>query len=123
MEVEKSLASGKAAFIHGHLGSGKTELAFHVSRKLLKDRMDLVEKNVNGEIVKDERYPLIVSGSRHTTLGDLYGHNVLDVSGGESDKNSEREFISEMEQMSARNNVTEKEWADFYKDWFEKTSL
>ena len=43
-------------FIYGHLGSGKSELARHISRYHLG------------------KEPLIVNGSKHTTLAEFFGH-------------------------------------------------
>lgn len=51
--------AGKPVLIYGHLGSGKSELAMHIA------------KNYIG------KEALIISGSKHTTLAELYGHQVL----------------------------------------------
>ncbi len=82
-DVMAHVLSGQPVFIHGHLGSGKTELAFHVAKKILENRGDLVEQSVNekGEsIITDNRSALIISGSKHTSLSELYGHMTLDMS-------------------------------------------
>lgn len=55
------LRAGKPVMIYGHLGTGKTELAMHVAKNYLG------------------KEALIVSGSKHTSLAELYGHQVLKV--------------------------------------------
>jgi MoxR-like ATPase len=55
------LAMGNPVFIHGHLGSGKTELARYISKNVLG-------KNYH-----------IISGSRHMSASEIYGSDVLTV--------------------------------------------
>jgi len=57
-EVVTHARAGQPVFIYGHLGSGKTELAFHVARKYIG------------------KEALIISGSKHTSPAELYGHQV-----------------------------------------------
>jgi MoxR-like ATPase len=60
-EVVTHVRAGQPVFIYGHLGSGKTELAFHVARKYIG------------------KEALIISGSKHTSPAELYGHQVLSL--------------------------------------------
>jgi MoxR-like ATPase len=60
-EIVTHVRAGQPVFIHGHLGSGKTELAFHVARKYFG------------------KEALIISGSKHTSPAELYGHQVLSL--------------------------------------------
>lgn len=53
--------AGKPVLIYGHLGSGKTELAMHIAREYLG------------------KEALVISGSKHTSLGEIYGHQVLTI--------------------------------------------
>lgn len=55
------IAANKPVLIHGHLGSGKTELAMHIA------------KNYIG------KEALVVSGSKHTSLAEIYGHQILAI--------------------------------------------
>ena len=64
--------AGVPVFIHGHLGTGKTELAFHMARKYMK------------------KEALIISGSRHTSLAEMYGHQILTLPEIDSAKDDER---------------------------------
>jgi len=56
--------AGKPVLIYGHLGSGKSELAMHIARNYIG------------------KEALVISGSKHTTLAELYGHQVLAVDQG-----------------------------------------
>ncbi len=58
-DIAAHLRANRPVLIYGHLGSGKTELAMHIARKY---------------IGKDA---LVVSGSKYTSLAELYGHQVL----------------------------------------------
>lgn len=58
-DISKHLRAGIPVLIYGHLGSGKTELAMHVAKKYIG------------------KEALIISGSKHTTLAEFYGHQVL----------------------------------------------
>ena len=60
-DIVAHLKANKPVLIYGHLGSGKTELAMHIARKY---------------IGKDA---LVVSGSKYTSLAELYGHQILTV--------------------------------------------
>ena len=60
-DIVLHLRGGEPVLLYGHYGTGKTELAMHIARKYLK---------------KDA---LIISGSKDTSLADLYGHHVLKV--------------------------------------------
>lgn len=53
--------AGKPVLIYGHLGSGKSELAMHIARNYIG------------------KEALVISGSKHTTLAELYGHQILAV--------------------------------------------
>lgn len=79
-DIMSHLMAGQPVFIHGHLGSGKTELAMHVARKMLEHRNNLIhtdEKPDGTKKVIDKRNALILSGSKHTSLSELYGHQTL----------------------------------------------
>lgn len=58
-DILRHLRAGIPVLIYGHLGSGKTELAMHVAKKYIG------------------KEALIISGSKHTTLAEFYGHQVL----------------------------------------------
>lgn len=60
-DIVMHLRAEKPVMLYGHLGSGKTELAMHVARHYLG---------------KDA---LVISGSKHTSLAELYGHQVLAI--------------------------------------------
>jgi len=62
-EVLNSIEQGQPVFIQGDLGSGKTELAYHVSRTYLG------------------KEPLIISGRKDISEYELFAHNVLSTSG------------------------------------------
>lgn len=70
--------ANKPVMIYGHLGTGKTELAMHVARKYL------------------DKEALVISGSKHTSLAELYGHQVLTIDKGQ--KEDLDLFIKEVEQ-------------------------
>jgi MoxR-like ATPase len=53
--------AGVPVLIYGHLGSGKTEMALHAAKKYLK------------------KEALVISGSKHTSISELYGHQVLSL--------------------------------------------
>ena len=71
-EAVTHVRAGQPVFIHGHLGSGKTELAFHVARKYLG------------------KEALIISGSKHTSPAELYGHQVLNMREVDPDESEKR---------------------------------
>lgn len=63
-QIEELLAffnGGSPVLIHGHLGSGKTELAMHTAKKYIG------------------KEALVISGSKHTSLAELYGHQILSL--------------------------------------------
>ena len=70
--------ANKPVMIYGHLGTGKTELAMHIARKYLN------------------KEALVISGSKHTSLAELYGHQVLAIDKGQ--KEDLDLFIKEVEQ-------------------------
>lgn len=79
-QIEDILAhfrANKSVMIYGHLGTGKTELAMHVTRKYLN------------------KEALVISGSKHTSLAELYGHQVLTIDKGQ--KEDLDLFIKEVE--------------------------
>jgi len=76
-DVTAHVRSGKPVLLYGHLGTGKSELAMHVAKNYLG------------------KEALVVSGSKHTSLAELYGHQVLAV---DKLKQEEREgFIRSVE--------------------------
>lgn len=80
-QIEDILAhfrANKPVMIYGHLGTGKTELAMHVARKYL------------------DKEALVISGSKHTSLAELYGHQVLTID--KSQKEDLDSFIKGVEQ-------------------------
>jgi MoxR-like ATPase len=93
-DVVAHLRAGKPVMLYGHLGSGKTELAMHIAQKYMG------------------KEALVISGSKHTSLAELYGHQILSI-----DKINKEEldgFIKEVEQKFeawAKNNprATEEE--------------
>ena len=97
-EVVTHARAGQPVFIHGHLGSGKTELAFHVARKYIG------------------KEALIISGSKHTSPAELYGHQVLNMREVDPDESEKRykDFLksanTEMTKWKGENlTATEKE--------------
>ena len=60
-DIVTHLCANKPVMLYGHLGSGKTELAMHIA------------KNYIG------KEALVISGSKHTSLAELYGHQVLAI--------------------------------------------
>lgn len=60
-DITTHLRAGRPVMLYGHLGSGKTELAMHVAREYMG------------------KEALVISGSKHTSLAELYGHQVLSV--------------------------------------------
>ena len=115
-KIVSSLSTGQAVFIYGHLGSGKTELAMHVARNyVLKDRPDL-EKKAKEELAKwvaenpdandaeQERKrkqfekihkgAVVISGSKHLSLSEFYGHQILKM--GEKGEEESRELVEKV---------------------------
>lgn len=77
-DIIAHLRAGKPVMLYGHLGSGKTELAMHIAKKYIR------------------KEALVISGSKHTSLAELYGHQILSI-----DKINKEEldgFIKEVEQ-------------------------
>ncbi|HEU5114225.1 MAG TPA: AAA family ATPase, partial [Candidatus Paceibacterota bacterium] len=60
-DIAMHLRAGQPVFIYGELGSGKTEIAFHTARKYFG------------------KEALIISGSKHTSPSELYGHQILSL--------------------------------------------
>jgi MoxR-like ATPase len=60
-DITTHLRANKPVMLYGHLGSGKTELAMHVAREYMG------------------KEALVISGSKHTSLAELYGHQILSV--------------------------------------------
>lgn len=60
-DIVTHFQANKPVMIYGHLGSGKTEVAMHIA------------KNYIG------KEALVISGSKHTSLAELYGHQVLSI--------------------------------------------
>lgn len=79
------LRANKPVFLYGHLGTGKTELAMHVAQKYIG------------------KEALIISGSKHTTLAELYGHQVLEI-----DKINKEELDGFIQEVEVKFN----EWVD-----------
>ncbi len=71
-DVAAHIRAGQPVFIHGHLGSGKTELAFHVAKEYFG------------------KHALIISGSKHTSPAELYGHQALSLREVDSAESEER---------------------------------
>ncbi|MEM4282833.1 MAG: AAA family ATPase [Candidatus Woesearchaeota archaeon] len=77
-DILTHLRASKPVMIYGHLGSGKTELAMHIARNYIG------------------KEALVISGSKHTSLAELYGHQMLAI-----DKINREEldnFVREVEQ-------------------------
>ncbi len=77
-DITAHLRAGKPVMLYGHLGSGKTELAMHVVKEYI------------------DKEALVISGSKHTSLAELYGHQVLVI-----DKINKEEmdgFVKQVEQ-------------------------
>lgn len=60
-DITTHLRADKPVMLYGHLGSGKTELAMHIAKKYIG------------------KEALVISGSKHTSLAELYGHQILSV--------------------------------------------
>ncbi|OGL74413.1 hypothetical protein A3D73_02905 [Candidatus Uhrbacteria bacterium RIFCSPHIGHO2_02_FULL_60_44] len=76
-DVVTHILAGKPVLIYGHLGSGKTELAMHVAKKYLG------------------KEALVICGSKHTSLAELYGHQILAID--KIDKKDLDSFINDVE--------------------------
>lgn len=106
--VTGAIHAGTPIFIHGHLGSGKTELALAASRSYLANRSEeTVQKTIDDDyaewlrlhpranteeqeemrknIAEEARGPLIISGSKQTHQSEFFGHRTLSI----------REFFTE----------------------------
>ncbi len=73
-----TLATGRNVFIHGHLGSGKTELAVHLCRTRL------------------QKEPIVISGSKEMKPRDVYGHDALDSSRKEINPADQEQYRQEV---------------------------
>ena len=60
-DIVARLRVARPVMIYGHLGSGKTELAMHIARNYMG------------------KEALVISGSKHTSLAELYGHQILAI--------------------------------------------
>ncbi len=80
------LRAGKPVMIYGHLGTGKTELAIHISKKYIGQD------------------PVIISGSKHTSLSELYGHQILSL-----DKIDQRELNNFTKEVEEKFNLWKEE--------------
>ena len=97
-----AIRTGTPLFIHGHLGSGKSELAMAAAREYLSGRTEedvlaLTEESYNDwlkfhsqatETEKEEaremlaeeaRGAVIISGSKQTHQSEFYGHRALNI--------------------------------------------
>ncbi len=114
--IVSALSAGQATFIYGHLGSGKTELAMHVAKNyILKDRPDLdkiverelklwLEKNPKAGETEQEaqkkqfdkihRGAVVISGSKHLSLSEFYGHQILKL--GEKDEEESKKLVEKV---------------------------
>src|SRR3989338_8643126 len=88
-DIVAHLQANRPVLVYGHFGSGKTELAMHVARKYLK---------------KDA---LVISGAKHMSLAELYGHQVLSL-----DKIDTAELDTFTKEVEAKYNA----WVDEHKD-------
>lgn len=64
--ITANLQAGIPVMIYGHLGSGKTELAMHVAKEYILEQ-------------KPGHSAVVISGSKHTSLAELYGHQILSI--------------------------------------------
>lgn len=76
-DILTHLRANRPVFLYGHLGSGKTELAMHIAQKYIG------------------KEALIISGSKHTTIAELYGHQVLAID--KINKEELDDFVQEVE--------------------------
>lgn len=76
-DIVAHFKNGEPVFIYGHLGAGKTELAMHIARNYL------------------QKEALVISGSKHTSLAELYGHQVLAID--KIEQESLEKFTEEVE--------------------------
>jgi len=77
-DIATHLRANKPVMLYGHLGSGKTEIAMHVAKEYMG------------------KEALVISGSKHTSLTEFYGHQILSI-----DKINKEEldgFTKEVEQ-------------------------
>ncbi len=103
LDVQAAIIDGRPIFIHGHLGSGKTEMAIRASHKYLKEyktkeEIDAIvedeytdwlknnptvsdkEKEEVKKSIRESAFgPLIISGSKETTTSDFTGHRTLNI--------------------------------------------
>lgn len=84
-------------FIHGHLGSGKTELAMHTAREYMRA----------AHADSKEREAIVISGAKDISLAELYGHQALSID--RIDKDEIKKFIDEVEKEFEA-------WKDEHKD-------
>jgi primosomal protein N' len=103
-EVESAIMEGAPIFIHGHLGSGKTEMALRAAYRYisknkteeeideniedaykdwLKGHPEATEKEkaqIKEEIRKESMSAVVISGSAETNTSDFTGHRTLNIS-------------------------------------------
>jgi MoxR-like ATPase len=117
-DVEAHLRAGQPVLVYGHLGTGKTELAISVAEKMLRDRPDVLERiearlaawmaehpdgsereqaEERAAITKDETSPLVISGYKHASTTEFFGHQNLSID--KVDMEKVREEIREIEQQ------------------------
>jgi MoxR-like ATPase len=88
-DIVAHLQANRPVLVYGHFGSGKTELAMHVARKYLN---------------KDA---LVISGAKHMSLAELYGHQVLSI-----DKINTTELDTFIKEVETKYTA----WVDQHKD-------
>ena len=77
-DVVAHARAGVPVFLYGHLGAGKTELAMHVARKYMG------------------KEALVISGSKHMSQAELYGHQVLALE--QVDDTQVEEYLRQVEE-------------------------
>jgi MoxR-like ATPase len=87
-EILESLNANKPLFIHGHLGSGKTETAIETARDF------------------SSQDPLILSGTKFISLGEIYGHQKLARSGYSEANNYLESVETELQNWIAKQAAT-----------------
>jgi len=117
-KIAKDIDNGEQILIYGHTGTGKTELAMHVARNyILKDRPDLICKVEDDlskwkaenkdatkaeierkkvEFEKIHMSALVISGSKHISLAEFYGHQVLTL--GEREEDEAKQLVAKVEE-------------------------
>ncbi len=101
-KVLGAIRTGTPMFIHGHLGSGKSELAIAAAREYLSGRKDKdvlasvedayndwlkfhpqanarEQEEARAMLAEEARGAIIVSGSKQTHQSEFYGHRTLNI--------------------------------------------